>query len=103
MLDQKLIRENPTFVEDNLSLRGKVYNIAFIHNLTVERKEIEIEMTKTQKDIFDLKKNSIKSINSISKEIAANIIEKIVGDKLNESSIQASIDEVSKKNLGKYL
>ena len=66
-------------------------------------KEIEIEMTKTQKDIFDLKKNSIKSINSISKEIAANIIEKIVGDKLNESSIQASIDEVSKKNLGKYL
>ena len=66
-------------------------------------KEIEIEMTKTQKDIFDLKKSSIKSINSISKEIAANIIEKIVGDKLNESSIQASIDEVSKKNLGKYL
>ncbi len=66
-------------------------------------KEIEIEMTKTQKDIFDLKKSSIKSINSISKEIAANIIEKIVGDKLNESSIQASVDEVSKKNLGKYL
>ena len=66
-------------------------------------KEIEIEITKTQKDIFDLKKSSIKSINSISKEIAANIIEKIVGDKLNESSIQASIDEVSKKNLGKYL
>ena len=66
-------------------------------------KEIEKEITKTQKDIFDLKKSSIKSINSISKEIAANIIEKIVGDKLNESSIQASIDEVSKKNLGKYL
>ena len=66
-------------------------------------KEIEIEITKTQKDIFDLKKSSIKSINSISKEIAANIIEKIVGEKLNESSIQASIDEVSKKNLGKYL
>ena len=66
-------------------------------------KEIEIEITKTQKDILNLKKNSIKSINNISKEIAANIIEKIVGDKLNESSIQASIDEVSKKNLGKYL
>ncbi len=66
-------------------------------------KEIEIEITKTQKDILNLKKNSIKSINNISKEIAANIIEKIVGDKLNESSIQASIDEVSKKKLGKYL
>ena len=30
MLDQKLIRENPTLVEENLSLRGKVYKISHI-------------------------------------------------------------------------
>ena len=30
MLDQKLIRENPTFVEENLSSRGKVYEISHI-------------------------------------------------------------------------
>ena len=48
MLDQKLIRENPTFVEDNLSLRGSVYDITFIHKLTLERKEIDIEISSLQ-------------------------------------------------------
>ncbi len=56
MLDQKLIRENPTFVEDNLSLRGKVYNINFIHKLSVERKEIEIELSSLQSESKKLSK-----------------------------------------------
>jgi len=45
VLDQKLIRENPTSVEENLSLRGKVYKISHIHELTVEKKEIDIELS----------------------------------------------------------
>ncbi len=56
MLDQKLIRENPTFVEDNLSLRGKVYNINFIHKLALERKEIEIEISSMQSESKKLSK-----------------------------------------------
>ena len=43
MLDQKLIRENPTSVEENLSLRGKVFNISQIHELTVRKKEMITE------------------------------------------------------------
>ena len=31
VLDQKLIRENPSSVEENLSLRGKVYNLSYIN------------------------------------------------------------------------
>ncbi len=50
MLDQKLIRENPTFVGDQLSLRGKVYDIPFIHKLSVERKEIDIEISSLQSE-----------------------------------------------------
>ena len=50
-----------------------------------------------------MKKNSINSINNISLEIASNIIEKISGDKLNESSARAVIEDISKKNIGKYL
>ena len=42
-------------------------------------------------------------MHNISKEIAANIIENISGDKLNESSIKAAVEEISKKNVGKYL
>ena len=66
-------------------------------------KEIEKEILKAQKQIIDQKKNSIISIQKISKEIASNIIENISGDKLNESSIKATVDEVTKKNIGKHL
>ena len=66
-------------------------------------KEIENEISKAQKEILEMKKNSINSINNISQEIASNIIEKISGDKLNESSTRAVIEDISKKNIGKYL
>ena len=66
-------------------------------------KEIEIEVAKAQKEILDLKKNSISSINIISQEITSNIIEKMSGDKLNDSSIKAAVEDVAKKNIGKYL
>ena len=69
---------------------------------TIE-KEIEKEVTKTQKEIGDLKKNSISDIQKISENIASSIIETISGDKLNESSIKATVEDISKKNLGKYL
>ena len=66
-------------------------------------KEIEKEILKAQKEVSDLKKNSISDIQKISENIASNIIETISGDKLNESSIKAAVEDISKKNLGKYL
>ena len=66
-------------------------------------KEIEKEISKAQKEISDLKKNSISDIQRISENIASNIIEKISGDKLNESSIKATVEDISKKSMGKYL
>ena len=69
---------------------------------TIE-KEIEKEISKAQKEISELKKNSISSIQSISGSIVSNIIENISGDKLNESSIKATVEDVSKKNINKYL
>ena len=69
----------------------------------VMEKEIEIEISKAQKEIAELKKNSISDIQNISKDIASSIIENISGDKLNESSIRAAVEDASKKNIGKYL
>ncbi len=66
-------------------------------------KEIDKEILKAQKEIIELKKNSITSIQNISENIAADIIENISGDKLNESSIKATIEDISKKNISKYL
>ena len=66
-------------------------------------KEIENEILKAQKEIDELKKNSLSDIRNISENIASSIIENISGDKLNESSIKAAVEDVSKKNIGKYL
>jgi len=57
VLDQKLIRENPTLVEENLSLRGKVYKISHIHELTVKKKEIDIEISSLQSESKKLSKS----------------------------------------------
>ena len=69
----------------------------------VIEKEIEKEIFKAQKEISELKKNSISSIQNISENITASIIENISGDKLNESSVKSAVEEISKKNLSKYL
>ena len=66
-------------------------------------KEIEEEISKAQKEISELKKNSISFIQEISGSIVSNIIENISGDKLNESSIKATVEDISKKNINKYL
>ena len=66
-------------------------------------KEIEKEILKAQREIIELKQNSKSTIENISQNIASNIIENISGDKLNESSIKAAVDDISKKNVGKYL
>ena len=79
MLDQKLIRENPTLVEESLSLRGKVYNISQIQELTLQKKEIDIE---------------ISSLQSESKKLSKLIGQEISKSKNNDSS---EIDNLKKK------
>ena len=69
----------------------------------VMEKDIDKEISKAQREILDLKKNSISSIQSIAVSVVSSIIENISGDKLNESSIKATVEDVSKKNINKYL
>ena len=65
--------------------------------------EIEKEVEKAEEEILNLKKNSLSSIHNIAEEISAKIIENITGEKLNESSIKASVAEISKRKIDKYL
>ncbi|MDC3152262.1 F0F1 ATP synthase subunit B [Pelagibacteraceae bacterium] len=66
-------------------------------------KELEKEIHSAEKEISNLKKNSSKSINSIAEEISGKIIENLTGEKLNNSSIKASVEEISKNKMNKYL
>ena len=68
MLDQKLIRENPTSVEESLSLRGKVFNISQIQELTLQKKEIDIEISSLQSESKKLSKLIGKEISKSKKK-----------------------------------
>jgi len=56
VLDQKLIRENPTFVEEKLSTRGKIFDLSEIHNLTLQIRELDIDLCKLQSESKKLSK-----------------------------------------------
>ena len=66
-------------------------------------KEIETKILKAQREIVELKKNSLNQVQTVSKNITLEIIDKISGEKLNENSIKAIVEDLSKKNIGKYL
>ncbi len=101
MLDQKLIRENPTFVEDNLSLRGKVYNINFIHKLTVERNEIDIEISSLQSESKKLSKKIGQEIRNSNNTNSQEIDD--LKEKGNKYRIKVSAFEEKKRILDKQL
>ena len=66
------------------------------------KKEIDIEIKKAEKEILDLKKRSPEKINKIAIETSADLIKQIIGAEVNNSNISAIVEDVSKKNEGKY-
>ena len=65
--------------------------------------EIEKELIAAEKEIKDLKKSSISSINNIAAETSAEIIKQIVNIEVNKSSVSAIVDNVSKNKIEKYI
>ena len=65
--------------------------------------EIEKELANIEKEIKELKKSSISNINKIAVETSSEIIQQIIGTDVNKSNVSAIVDDVLKKNLGKYI
>jgi len=101
VLDQKLIRENPTFVEEKLSLRGKVFNISLIHKLTIERKEIDIKISSLQSESKKLSKIIGQEIRNSNNAESKELNE--LKDKGNKYRIEISKFEEKKRSLDKQL
>ena len=93
MLDQKLIRENPTSVEENLSLRGKVYRISHIHELTIKKKEIDIEISSLQ---YESKKLS-KSIGQVIEKSQNDNSQELNNLKKKGNEYRTKISELEEK------
>ena len=97
MLDQKLIRENPTSVEESLSLRGKVYNISTIHKLTIEKKDIDIEISNLQSESKKLSKLIGQEISKSQNKTSTELNE--LKNKGNKYRVKISEYEEKKRNL----
>ena len=64
--------------------------------------EINLEIQNAEKEIVELKKSSPEKINKIAAETSAQLIKELIGEEINNSSISAIVEDLSKKNKGKY-
>ena len=65
-------------------------------------KQIEEEIKKVEDEIEILRKDAPVKINKIAIDTSAELIQKLIGTEINNSSISAIVDDLSKKNGNKY-
>ncbi len=65
--------------------------------------EIVKEIKNAEKEIKTMKLSSIKDINTIAIETSSEIVRKIVGTEVNASSVSAFVEDISKKEITKYI
>jgi len=101
VLDQKLIREQPTLVEEKLSLRGKVIDLSRLNKLTIQIKNTDINLSDLQSESKKLSKIIGSHFNSTNQSTLTNLEElKSEGNKLKT---QISMLEEEKRKLQKEI
>ena len=65
--------------------------------------EIEKELMIAEKEIKELKKSSISNISNIAAETSAEVIRKIIDVEANKSNVNAIVDDITKREVKKYI
>ena len=65
-------------------------------------KELNLEINKAEKEIKELRDKAPEKINMIAIETSKDILQQLIGAEVNNSSISAIVDDLSKKKIGKY-
>ena len=65
-------------------------------------KQIDVEIQKAEKEIDLLRKSAPEKINKIAIETSSELVKKLIGADINNSSISAIVDDLSKRNGDKY-
>ena len=65
-------------------------------------KQIDNEIAEAEKEIDTLRKNVPDKINKIAIETSSELLQKLIGTEVNNSSISAIVDDLSKRNGDKY-
>ena len=93
VLDQRLIRENPTLVEEKLTLRGKSVDINHLHQLTLDFKKVDIELAELQSK----SKKLSKEIGIFYKNLADSTNQNIDDLKTSANKFKTEISELEDK------
>ena len=64
--------------------------------------QIDDEIRKVEQEIVLLKKSAPEKINKIARETSSELVRNLIGADVNQSSISAIVDDLLKKNGGKY-
>ena len=65
-------------------------------------KQIDEEISNAEKEIEVLKKGAAEKINKIAIETSSDLVKKLIGAEVNNSSISAIVEDLSKRNGNKY-
>ena len=107
---EKKLKEYNQIIENSKKEATKLIESAKIKldkDIEINKKkineEIEKELFSAEKEIINLKKISGSNINKIAQEISSELLKKIIGSEVNMSSVSAAVEDISKKNIIKYL
>ena len=89
---KKILYETRTKVNRDIENKKNQFNL-----------EIKKEIEKAEKEIKTLKLSSIENINKIAIETSSEIIRKIIGTEVNASSVSAIVEDISKREITKYI
>ena len=77
-----------------------------LKNINLKRetldKQIDEEIKKAEKEIEILRKSAPEKINKIAIETSSELVKRLIGAEVNNSSVSAIVDELSKRNGNKY-
>ena len=89
---KKIIDDNKKKLDKDLESKKQKFN-----------DEIEKELVAVEKEIKDLKKNSISNIGNIAIETSAELMKQILNIEVNKSNVSAIVNDITKKEIKKYI
>ena len=101
---ENIIKEYEKIILDSKNEAKNYFNKArgqILKDIDKKRKtlknEINVEIKKAEKEIVDLKNKSPEKINKIVVETSSDLVKQLIGVDVNNSSISAIVEDISKK------
>ena len=106
---EEKIKEYNKIIQDSKIKAKNYYNQArekILKDISAKKevldKQIDDEIDKVEQEIKELQSGAAEKINKIAIETSSELIQKLIGAEVNNSSISAIVDDLSKRSGDKY-